>query len=174
MKVFKLSRFGNGVLQYLDAFLVTLTFHFCRRRLSLILLFLKQIASKQRSRLQFFHAWIIFSRVECSSIMSRSASSAQWSKSLKSFISFQLSLSPGLFQVHFFWKKTPSNRIRTSDLRISAIFLYSPPLYQLSYRGIVNRLLIFNIYKGHFEVHVEIINRFRYIFLYNKMVISGP
>ena len=35
-------------------------------------------------------------------------------------------------------KKAPSNRIRTSDLRITVIFLYSPPLYQLSYRGILN------------------------------------
>ena len=36
-----------------------------------------------------------------------------------------------------FWQKfTPSNRIWTSDLWISAIVTnYSPPLYQLSYRG---------------------------------------
>ena len=35
-------------------------------------------------------------------------------------------------------KRTPSNRIRTSDLWMSAVMLsnYSPPLYQLSYRRI--------------------------------------
>ena len=37
-------------------------------------------------------------------------------------------------------KKFPSNRIRTSDLEISALYLYSLPLYQLSYRGLVNKI----------------------------------
>ena len=32
-------------------------------------------------------------------------------------------------------QKYPSNRIRTSDLRITVLTNYSPPLYQLSYRG---------------------------------------
>ena len=41
------------------------------------------------------------------------------------------------------WKKnSPSNRIRTSDLRISVTFLYSPPLYQLSYRGLLENNVI--------------------------------
>ena len=35
-------------------------------------------------------------------------------------------------------KKIPAKRIRTTDLRITVSFsLYSPPLYQLSYHGIV-------------------------------------
>ena len=34
----------------------------------------------------------------------------------------------------------PSNRIRTSDLEMSALLLYSLPLYQLSYRGIVESI----------------------------------
>ena len=32
-------------------------------------------------------------------------------------------------------QKNPANRIWTGDLRISSIDNYSPPLYQLSYRG---------------------------------------
>lgn len=36
--------------------------------------------------------------------------------------------------VKLFQKSTPSSRIRTSDLRISRKYNYSPPLYQLSYR----------------------------------------
>ena len=34
-------------------------------------------------------------------------------------------------------QKDPANRIWTGDLRITGIDNYSPPLYQLSYRGLL-------------------------------------
>ena len=46
------------------------------------------------------------------------------------------------------WTKSgPPSRIRTSDLRMSVRFNYSPPLYQLSYRWwlLVCHLMHFNI-----------------------------
>ena len=56
----------------------------------------------------------------------------------------------------YIWKRKieafPSNRIRTIDLWITMRYRYSPPLYQLSYRRLLNDECTFTI---HIDFHCE-------------------
>ena len=75
---------------------------------------------------------LIFSRLSFYGLRFRIQQKMAWkSASKKSNFTYKLDV----LVLKNVWKNCPSSRIRTSDLRITATFLYSPPLYQLSYRG---------------------------------------
>ena len=75
---------------------------------------------------------LIFSRISFYGLRFRIQQKMAWkSASKKSNFTYKLDV----LVLKNVWKNCPSSRIRTSDLRITATFLYSPPLYQLSYRG---------------------------------------